>query len=204
MITECGFNQVFALGYGNIACATTAGKVATIIYSMFGIPIMLLILNDLGSLLLVWVKLIASYSSDFFLFLGVRTGVVGLKEGSQQRVRYIYMSRKLANVGLSEQEENGVVEEPAPDPPVLSALCATVAWIMLAAAVFCIWEEWTYFTSIYFFFISCSTIGLGDVTPAHPEYMIATFEWSMLAPFAGIRLHRRGKGKARAHVHGSA
>uniref|UniRef100_A0A7I4YXF1 Ion_trans_2 domain-containing protein n=1 Tax=Haemonchus contortus TaxID=6289 RepID=A0A7I4YXF1_HAECO len=28
---------------------------------------------------------------------------------------------------------------------------------------------------IYFFFISCSTIGLGDVTPAHPEYMIATF-----------------------------
>ncbi|VDK47903.1 unnamed protein product, partial [Cylicostephanus goldi] len=54
-------------------------------------------------------------------------------------------------------------------------ISATVGWIMLAAAVFCIWEDWTYFTSIYFFFISSSTIGLGDVTPAHPEYMIGTF-----------------------------
>ncbi|KAK6012634.1 Ion channel, partial [Ostertagia ostertagi] len=99
-------------------------------------------------------------------------GVVGLKEGSKQRSRYIYMSKKIAT---PEEENNVADEELSPDPPVLSAICATVAWIMLAAAVFCIWEEWTYFTSIYFFFISCSTIGLGDVTPAHPEYMIATF-----------------------------
>ncbi|KAK5983532.1 Ion channel [Trichostrongylus colubriformis] len=87
-------------GYGNIACVTTAGKVATIIYSMFGIPIMLLILNDLGDLLLAWVKTIASFSSDFFLFLGVRMGMTGLKEGSKERLRYIHMSKKLANAGL--------------------------------------------------------------------------------------------------------
>uniref|UniRef100_A0A1I7X1T8 Ion_trans_2 domain-containing protein n=1 Tax=Heterorhabditis bacteriophora TaxID=37862 RepID=A0A1I7X1T8_HETBA len=47
----------------------------------------------------------------------------------------------------------------------------TIGWILLSAAVFCIWEDWSYFTSIYFFFISC----LGDVTPDHPQYMIATF-----------------------------
>uniref|UniRef100_A0A158P803 Ion_trans_2 domain-containing protein n=1 Tax=Angiostrongylus cantonensis TaxID=6313 RepID=A0A158P803_ANGCA len=129
------------IGYGNIACATTAGKVATICYSMIGIPIMLVILNDLGSLLLVWVKYIANNTSDLLLFIG----------------------------------KYGNLEEPSPDPPVFSALFATVAWIMLSAAVFCIWEDWTYFTSVYFFFISCSTIGLGDVTPDHPEYMIATF-----------------------------
>ncbi|VDM68870.1 unnamed protein product [Strongylus vulgaris] len=68
------------------------------------------------------------------------------------------------------------------DPPVFTAIFATIAWILLAAAVFCIWEDWTYFTSIYFFFISSSTIGeatptesLGDITPAHPEYMMGTF-----------------------------
>ncbi|VDO97526.1 unnamed protein product [Heligmosomoides polygyrus] len=172
------------IGYGNIACATTAGKVATMLYSLVGIPIMLVILNDLGDFLLVWMKRIASNSSDLMLFVGVRLGLVGLKDGSNQRLRYIFMSRKLATVGLASAvshlsiitpEEDNTLEEPAPDPPVLSAIAATVAWILLAAAVFCIWEDWTYFTSIYFFFISCSTIGLGDVTPAHPEYMIATF-----------------------------
>lgn len=77
----------------------------------------------------------------------------------------------------------------------------TTGWIAFAAAVFCLWEEWSYFTSVYFFFISMrlllslsydldqsslgptpsppltsySTIGFGDVTPAHPQYMIMTF-----------------------------
>ncbi|KAF8387103.1 twk-11, partial [Pristionchus pacificus] len=57
------------------------------------------------------------------------------------------------------------------DPPVLSSFLITVAVILLSAAIFCIWEDWDFFTSVYFFVISLSTIGLGDVTPDHPEYM---------------------------------
>ncbi|KAI1715735.1 ion channel domain-containing protein [Ditylenchus destructor] len=61
------------------------------------------------------------------------------------------------------------------DAPVLTALFVTFGWMGLSAAVFCLWEEWSYFTSLYFFFISMSTIGFGDVTPKHPEYMVASF-----------------------------
>ncbi|GMT10601.1 hypothetical protein PFISCL1PPCAC_29086, partial [Pristionchus fissidentatus] len=68
-----------------------------------------------------------------------------------------------------------IQQKDRPDPPVLSSFAATVAWILMSAAVFCLWEDWDFFTSVYFFVISLSTIGLGDVTPAHPEYMIATF-----------------------------
>lgn len=50
-------------------------------------------------------------------------------------------------------------------------LIATTGWIAFAAAVFCLWEDWSYFTSVYFFFISMSTIGFGDVTPQHPQVM---------------------------------
>ncbi|VDM57683.1 unnamed protein product [Angiostrongylus costaricensis] len=138
------------IGYGNIACATTAGKVATICYSMIGIPIMLVILNDLGSLLLIWVKYIANNTCDLLLFFAVRMGAIGLKENSDRRLRYIFISRKLANAGIlstasvsttvTQEEQDGNIEEPSPDPPIFSAL-----------------------------------FGLGDVTPDHPEYMIATF-----------------------------
>ncbi|KJH45004.1 Ion channel [Dictyocaulus viviparus] len=125
------------------------------------------------------------YAGTIYTTIGVRVGAIGLDESSDKHLRYILISKKLTKAGLLctttstadlvPQEEDGNLKEPTLDPPVLSALFATVAWIMLSAAVFCMWEDWTYFTSVYFFFISCSTIGLGDVTPAHPEYMIATF-----------------------------
>uniref|UniRef100_A0A915JFZ6 Potassium channel domain-containing protein n=1 Tax=Romanomermis culicivorax TaxID=13658 RepID=A0A915JFZ6_ROMCU len=60
--------------------------------------------------------------------------------------------------------------------PVWLALSVTVGWIFGCAALFCIWEtRWDYFQSIYFFFISLTTIGLGDVTPDHPKYMIIAY-----------------------------
>ncbi|KHJ81577.1 hypothetical protein OESDEN_18736 [Oesophagostomum dentatum] len=130
------------IGYGNIACATTAGQVATIIYSMFGIPLMLLILNDLGAFLLVWVTRIANACSDFLLFIGVRTGLKGINDDSNERLRYSSMSKKLAHVGVikavsdstiapsdeEEQEESDEQEEPEPDPPVLTAI---FGWLLV-------------------------------------------------------------------------
>ncbi len=39
------------LGYGDIVCYTTAGRIATVLYAMVGIPLMLSALNDLGKFL---------------------------------------------------------------------------------------------------------------------------------------------------------
>lgn len=44
--------------------------------------------------------------------------------------------------------------------------------MVASAGIFSMLEGWDFFTSWYFFFISCSTIGLGDVVPSKPEFMI--------------------------------
>ncbi|KAK0398828.1 hypothetical protein QR680_002770 [Steinernema hermaphroditum] len=42
---------VTTIGYGDVACETRWGQFATVIYAIFGIPIMLITLNDLGKFL---------------------------------------------------------------------------------------------------------------------------------------------------------
>uniref|UniRef100_A0A915ND83 Potassium channel domain-containing protein n=1 Tax=Meloidogyne javanica TaxID=6303 RepID=A0A915ND83_MELJA len=40
------------IGYGTIACQTALGKFASIVYALFGIPMMLMVLGDVGQLIL--------------------------------------------------------------------------------------------------------------------------------------------------------
>ena len=60
--------------------------------------------------------------------------------------------------------------------PIPLALFILVAWITLSAALFCVWEtEWGYLQSVYFFFVSISTVGLGDIVPSKPDMMLVNF-----------------------------
>ncbi|KAI6189689.1 TWiK family of potassium channels protein 12 [Aphelenchoides bicaudatus] len=60
--------------------------------------------------------------------------------------------------------------------PISLAITILVIWILLSSALFCLWEtEWSFFTSVYFFFVSISTVGLGDIIPAKRDMMIVNF-----------------------------
>lgn len=49
--------------------------------------------------------------------------------------------------------------------PISVAITILVLYIIIGAAVFNFFEEWTFFESFYFVFISMSTIGFGDFVP---------------------------------------
>lgn len=59
--------------------------------------------------------------------------------------------------------------------PVSLAVLLLIAYMMFGAFIFTMWEDWTFFESFYFVFISMSTIGFGDYVPNHPMFMMATF-----------------------------
>ncbi|KAM3960647.1 uncharacterized protein ACR2FA_005237 [Aphomia sociella] len=58
--------------------------------------------------------------------------------------------------------------------PVSVAVFILIIYIFMGAACYTIWEPWDFFKSFYFVFISMSTIGLGDVVPKHPMFMMSS------------------------------
>lgn len=58
--------------------------------------------------------------------------------------------------------------------PISVAITILIVYIIIGALAFNIWEKWNFFESFYFVFISMSTIGLGDLVPDHPMFMMAS------------------------------
>ncbi|XP_076317607.1 TWiK family of potassium channels protein 18-like [Tachypleus tridentatus] len=54
------------IGYGNISPSTNTGRAATIVYAFFGIPLMLMVLADLGKLFTRVIKLVYCYIKQFY------------------------------------------------------------------------------------------------------------------------------------------
>lgn len=49
--------------------------------------------------------------------------------------------------------------------PISVAIVILLAYIFIGATLYYMWEEWSFFESFYFVFISMSTIGFGDYVP---------------------------------------
>ncbi|XP_034837460.1 uncharacterized protein [Maniola hyperantus] len=58
--------------------------------------------------------------------------------------------------------------------PISVAIIILVFYIIIGAVGYNFWESWNFFESFYFVFISMSTIGLGDMVPDHPMFMMAS------------------------------
>ncbi|XP_021362018.1 potassium channel subfamily K member 4-like [Mizuhopecten yessoensis] len=56
-------------------------------------------------------------------------------------------------------------------PPSL-ALAIMVIYLLIGCMMYPAWEDWSFLDSFYFVFISMSTIGFGDILPAHPKFFL--------------------------------
>uniref|UniRef100_A0A914WGG0 Potassium channel domain-containing protein n=1 Tax=Plectus sambesii TaxID=2011161 RepID=A0A914WGG0_9BILA len=135
-------------GYGTITCATAWGKVLTVLYSIIGIPLILVVLNDLGRVLFFALERL--YNRIYRLLLPTRlcqkfddhdTGKRTLPLRVAVPVVIVYMLLCAAIVHLFDYKLRGEDE-----------------------------KGLKFGDSFYFAFISMSTIGLGDVMPINIQY----------------------------------
>ncbi|XP_076372192.1 TWiK family of potassium channels protein 18-like [Tachypleus tridentatus] len=187
------------IGYGNIYPKTNAGRAATIIYAFFGIPLMLMVLADLGKFFTRTIKIIYSYIRQFYHTRECRKIRRIARKDKNHHTQYLTLK---INSGNETIPRNPVLESTAFNAseniktdddsakykksdsfevddefnlPISLGLFFLVIYIMIGAFIFTLWENWSFFEAFYFVFISMSTIGFGDYVPEHPIYVMATF-----------------------------
>ena len=121
---------------------------------------------DLGKLFTRGLKFIWSFVRRFYY-----TGHCAKKTEAKQGAGAA-PSRATSATGKRD-EDVYVVDDEFNLPPIIAILIAII-YILLGAVLYIQWEDWTYLEAFYFLFVSVSTIGFGDVLPAHPRYFLAT------------------------------
>ncbi|CAB3397013.1 unnamed protein product [Caenorhabditis bovis] len=161
------------IGYGVPTTKTRGGRIATIFYILFGIPIFLIILKDMGRLL---------SRSLRKLYKRIRSSKRKIAQSTPLYKITFPMKVKnekdpekcLPPMYTGEQDKKKNRDETS--FPISIALTILIFWILFSASLFCIWErQWGFVTSVYFFFVSISTVGLGDIVFSNPEMMIYNF-----------------------------
>ncbi|KAE9552924.1 hypothetical protein FO519_003866 [Halicephalobus sp. NKZ332] len=146
------------IGYGDITAKTTPGKVFTIFYSLLGIPLLIIALDGFGSFLFrgmqwLWGLYLRNLAKYFRKVANHRKVSGVIRNGNQ-----------IANAFDKISEASSEVKEIL---PLKMAVAVLLIWVLAGAGIFSVFEKWDFFTSIYFFYISLVTIGLGDITPDH-------------------------------------
>uniref|UniRef100_A0A1I7TZI0 Ion_trans_2 domain-containing protein n=1 Tax=Caenorhabditis tropicalis TaxID=1561998 RepID=A0A1I7TZI0_9PELO len=161
------------IGYGNLACKTSIGRIATIIYGLIGIPLMLFVLKVFGELSINWVQKIR-YT--------IRRSVRRCIRNNLKRASTI--ESVASDEMVHEDSERSDDEERITTFPVKWALFIVFLFMMVCSFIVSFWEKWDFLTAFYFFFVSLSTIGFGDVIPEHPRTACGLF----ILYFVGLAL----------------
>ncbi|TMS36440.1 hypothetical protein L596_003602 [Steinernema carpocapsae] len=176
---------ITTIGYGNLVPATQLGRYACIVFALFGIPLLLVTIADIGKFL-----------SDFLSFLYRNFRAFKRKVRKQsRRISHHYRERsssqsqrsdcssplKAGSMNLNEIESD--TESDVEDElriPVIMVLFVLIGYTAVGGLLFRTWEGWPYADAFYFCFITMATIGFGDIVPTGQMYMFFTMAYIII------------------------
>ncbi|CAB3365998.1 TWiK family of potassium channels protein 18-like isoform X3 [Cloeon dipterum] len=127
------------IGYGNMVPKTTWGKVATILYAVFGIPVYILYFMNMGKVF-----------ANCFRWI--------------YRTMYECTTKK-PSIKVIELENGDTVAHPRVIVPTTACLWVISGYVLGGTIMFAEWEGWDYLDSAYFCVTSLCKIGIGDFVP---------------------------------------
>ncbi|KAL3086118.1 hypothetical protein niasHS_009688 [Heterodera schachtii] len=155
---------VSTIGYGNPVPVTRLGRIACISFSLFGIPLTLVTIADLGKFLsehLVWLY------GKYLCFKHFVANKLQRKALARDEER---ICGKCRHRGLSTVRGGGIQLVEERKIPALLVLAILVLYTALGGVLMSQLEPWSFFTSFYWSFITMTTVGFGDLMPRREHY----------------------------------
>ena len=160
---------ITTIGYGNKAPKSPLGKVITIPYAIGGFGLLAIFVPAA----IKRVKIFAEYVAN----------MVGLADDDDR-------NRNIQNFGLS----NFSYQKISTPSRIVYLTLFIILYHIIPALIFSYIEDWNFIDSLYFVFITLSTIGFGDMTPNFEKlngswkyiYPILVCFWTLLSLFGMV------------------
>lgn len=213
------FTVITTIGYGDISPCSNTGRAVTTFYAAMGVPLMFLVLADLGKLFTKAMKFLFRYFKRFYKTGTFRINTSAISENKPLQYMTVSWRTVRQDQKPKESKDDNAIPSLSSEPnnqvttltihndelyktldflnpdeknhkhvevedeftlPVTLAIAMVIAYMIVGGVIFSYWEDWTFFESFYFVFISMTTIGLGDYTPQNQQYMMGAFVYLVL------------------------
>jgi hypothetical protein len=162
---------------------TNYGKIMTMVYAIFGIPLMLLCLTNIGSTMadafrFIYCNVCCSYCNMVKKRRNLRAlqsvelshtnSSPSLPSSPTPTTLPIVSSPNNENppsANVVEFVDNLNVDYRKTTIPISVTLSLLTSYLILGAVLFSEWEKWAFLDGAYFCFVTLATIGLGDLVP---------------------------------------
>ncbi|GMT13211.1 hypothetical protein PFISCL1PPCAC_4508, partial [Pristionchus fissidentatus] len=153
------------IGYGNIVPATAQGRIACVIFALFGAPLAIITIGDLGKFL---------SECTIWLYKRMKKAKRRLRQRLFAMTKGDFIDVEADDSETSSRSEldwDGFVMDKS-QVPVLLVFAILLLYIAFGGVLFAILEGWTYMDAFYYSFISLTTIGFGDIVPENHDYIV--------------------------------
>ncbi|VDK78112.1 unnamed protein product [Litomosoides sigmodontis] len=152
------------IGYGNIVPVTLYGRIACVIFALFGVPLAIITIGNLGKFLsecTIWfyTRTSKSHSSlkRYFINLKLRTA-------------HNPKSEKASETRKQPLNWDDVLDKT--EVPLVIVLAILLFYMAFGGIILASFGPWTYTDAFYFCFVSLTTIGFGDLVPENQECVL--------------------------------